>query len=140
MFNTMQTLSISRVDSFIIDFCLSISLQSLTFVVFDADIARKFRKTAQQIIHPPMPPFLGLPQPESDSGSDQDDNGDDNDDDNDIDNDDGNDDDNDDAVACNFIPVASDDDRANSGSDGSDGDSLSFFNLDDEKDQGKLTL
>ena len=124
MFNIKQALSVSLVDSSIIDFCLSISLQSLTFVVYDADTARKFRKTAQQIIHPPMPAFLRLPQPQSDSGSDQDDS----------------DDDDDAAVAYNLNPVASNDDRADSGSDGSDGDSLSFFNLDDEEDQGKLTL
>ena len=124
MLNIKQALSVSLVDSFIIDFCWSISLQRLTFVVYDADVARKFRKTAQQIIHPPMPAFLGLPQPQSDSGSDQDDS----------------DDDDDDAVAYSLNPVASNDDRADSGSDGSDGDSLSFFNLDDEEDQGKLTL
>lgn len=96
----------------------TITLQSVTFVVYDTHVARQFRETARKMIHPPMPAFLGLPQQHSDSGSDQEDSDDDNDDD--------------------IIPLASYDDKANSGSDGSDSDSLSFFNLEDDEDPGKF--
>ena len=50
-------------------------------MIFDKSLARKFRETARQIIHPPMPAMFGLPQPANDSGSapesDADDEGDD---------------------------------------------------------------